>query len=167
MVNPPPATVAKPTRLNSNYRSSRKKKRPSRARQGARIRLLSIPFFVACGSGVDGSGSSGAGTLPNIVLVLMDDLGIDQWLLFGYSGDTPAATPNIVAFARGGVGFTMVGRCRHARTGARRCLLTAFPHAPTCLPRSATMTSLNKCEPERDEDRHAAEKARLRKRVVW
>ncbi|HEY2486888.1 MAG TPA: hypothetical protein VGI36_17220, partial [Candidatus Binataceae bacterium] len=63
----------------------------------ARIGLLSILFFVACGSGGGGSGLSSAGTLPNI------DLGIDQWLLFGYGGDTPAATPNIDAIARGGV----------------------------------------------------------------
>jgi Sulfatase len=35
----------------------------------------------------------------------MDDLGIDQWLLFGYGGDTPAATLNIHAIARGGVRF--------------------------------------------------------------
>jgi len=43
--------------------------------------------------------------LPNIVLVIMDDIGIDQWQLFGYGGGTPAATPNIDAIARGGVRF--------------------------------------------------------------
>ncbi len=43
--------------------------------------------------------------LPNIVLVIMDDIGIDQWSLFGYGGGTPAATPNIDAIAGGGVSF--------------------------------------------------------------
>jgi arylsulfatase A-like enzyme len=45
------------------------------------------------------------GRLPNIVLVIMDDIGIDQWSLFGYGGETPAATPNIDAIADGGVRF--------------------------------------------------------------
>lgn len=42
---------------------------------------------------------------PNIVLVIMDDIGIDQWELFGYGGQTPAATPNIEAIAQAGVRF--------------------------------------------------------------
>jgi len=35
----------------------------------------------------------------------MDDIGIDQWQLFGYGGATPAATPNIDAIAHAGVRF--------------------------------------------------------------
>jgi hypothetical protein len=35
----------------------------------------------------------------------MDDIGIDQWQLFGYGGTNPAATPNIAAIANGGVMF--------------------------------------------------------------
>jgi hypothetical protein len=35
----------------------------------------------------------------------MDDIGIDQWHLFGYGGVDPAATPNIGAIANGGVSF--------------------------------------------------------------
>jgi hypothetical protein len=35
----------------------------------------------------------------------MDDIGIDQWALFGYGGDTPPATPNIDTIAQGGVKF--------------------------------------------------------------
>lgn len=35
----------------------------------------------------------------------MDDIGVDQWALFGYGGITPAATPNIDAIAHGGVRF--------------------------------------------------------------
>ena len=45
------------------------------------------------------------GKLPNIVLVLMDDIGIDQWSLFGYGGGTAASTPNIAAIARAGIKF--------------------------------------------------------------
>src|SRR5258708_22768432 len=32
---------------------------------------------------------------PNILLIVMDDIGIDQWQLFGYGGATPAAMPDI------------------------------------------------------------------------
>ena len=43
--------------------------------------------------------------LPNILLIVMDDIGIDQWKLFGYGGATPAATPNIDAIAAAGIKF--------------------------------------------------------------
>ena len=42
---------------------------------------------------------------PNILLVVMDDIGIDQWQLFGYGGTTPAAMPNITSIAQAGVKF--------------------------------------------------------------
>ncbi|MGH8224953.1 MAG: sulfatase-like hydrolase/transferase [Gammaproteobacteria bacterium] len=42
---------------------------------------------------------------PNIVLVIMDDIGEDQWRLFGYGGYTPASTPNIDEIAHKGVKF--------------------------------------------------------------
>ena len=42
---------------------------------------------------------------PNILLIVTDDIGIDQWKLFGYGGNTPAATPNIDAIAQAGVKF--------------------------------------------------------------
>lgn len=35
----------------------------------------------------------------------MDDIGIDQWQLFGYGGKTPAPMPSIDAIAQGGVKF--------------------------------------------------------------
>jgi arylsulfatase A-like enzyme len=35
----------------------------------------------------------------------MDDIGIDQWSLFGYGGGTAASTPNIEAIARAGIKF--------------------------------------------------------------
>jgi hypothetical protein len=35
----------------------------------------------------------------------MDDMGIDQWALFGYGGGTPAAMPNITSIAQAGIKF--------------------------------------------------------------
>lgn len=43
--------------------------------------------------------------LPNILFIVIDDLGVDQLPVFGYGGETPAATPNIDAVARAGVRF--------------------------------------------------------------
>ena len=42
---------------------------------------------------------------PNFVVVIMDDIGEDQWRLFGYGGFTPASTPNIDQIANQGVKF--------------------------------------------------------------
>jgi hypothetical protein len=42
---------------------------------------------------------------PNILLIVTDDIGIDQWKVFGYGGNVPAATPNIDTIAMAGVRF--------------------------------------------------------------
>ncbi|MEY4684312.1 MAG: hypothetical protein RLZ25_771, partial [Pseudomonadota bacterium] len=42
---------------------------------------------------------------PNILFVIMDDVGIDQMSSFGYGGKTAAAMPNIQAIASAGVRF--------------------------------------------------------------
>jgi arylsulfatase A-like enzyme len=42
---------------------------------------------------------------PNILFVIMDDVGIDQMQVFGYGGDTPPSTPNIDAIAGAGIRF--------------------------------------------------------------
>jgi len=42
---------------------------------------------------------------PNILFVIMDDVGIDQMRLFGYGGTTPPSTPSIDQIARGGIRF--------------------------------------------------------------
>jgi Sulfatase len=43
---------------------------------------------------------------PNILLVVMDDIGIDQWQLFGYGGPDPAAMPNVATIAKAGIRFS-------------------------------------------------------------
>ena len=45
---------------------------------------------------------------PNILFIVMDDVGIDQMQIFGYGGATPPLTPNINAIARAGVRFRNV-----------------------------------------------------------
>lgn len=45
---------------------------------------------------------------PNILFVILDDVGIDQLATFGNGGPTPPATPNIDLIAKKGVKFTNV-----------------------------------------------------------
>jgi hypothetical protein len=45
------------------------------------------------------------GRAPNILFIIMDDVGIDQMTAFGYGGDDPPKTPNINAIAKAGVRF--------------------------------------------------------------
>jgi hypothetical protein len=45
---------------------------------------------------------------PNILFIIMDDVGIDQMHIFSYGGATPPLTPNIDAIAQAGVRFRNV-----------------------------------------------------------
>jgi hypothetical protein len=49
--------------------------------------------------------NAGRKSRPNILFIIMDDVGIDQMQIFGYGGLTPPLTPNINAVARAGVRF--------------------------------------------------------------
>jgi len=49
--------------------------------------------------------NEGRKSRPNILFIIMDDVGIDQMSIFGYGGATPPLTPNINAVARAGVRF--------------------------------------------------------------
>lgn len=73
--------------------------------------LAQITFFgfasvvlLSC-SGGSSSGGSASSSTPNILYVIMDDVGIDQMESFGYGGDTPPSMPNINEIARNGVRF--------------------------------------------------------------
>ena len=50
----------------------------------------------------------GAGQTPNILFIIMDDVGIDQMQVFGYGGGTASATPNIDTIAHAGLRFRNV-----------------------------------------------------------
>lgn len=80
---------------------------------GRRLGLacLSLAAIQLAGCGGDGDSHSSVveepaeQTPPNFVLVVVDDIGIDQWALFGHGGYTPAETPSINAIAEEGVRF--------------------------------------------------------------
>jgi Sulfatase len=68
--------------------------------------MLFASMLTTAGFGVFSTPAyAAAKPLPNILLVVMDDIGIDQWALFGYGGATSAAMPNITAIAKAGIKF--------------------------------------------------------------
>ena len=54
------------------------------------------------------STSNGQARRPNILFIIMDDVGIDQLPVFGYARVDPPTTPNINAIASAGVLFRNV-----------------------------------------------------------
>ena len=69
--------------------------------------FIALPF-VLIGCDLISSSSNSPSTQsrpPNILFVVMDDVGIDQMLSFGYGGNTPPSMPNMNAVASAGVRF--------------------------------------------------------------
>jgi arylsulfatase A-like enzyme len=67
----------------------------------ALVGLLALALS-GCGGGDDNAATS---KTPNILLVIMDDVSIDQMQVFGYGGKTPPSTPNIEQIAGAGIRF--------------------------------------------------------------
>ncbi|MGB7291189.1 MAG: sulfatase-like hydrolase/transferase [Thermodesulfobacteriota bacterium] len=71
-----------------------------------KIASVLVGLLVLALSGCDGSDDNAATSkTPNILLVIMDDVGIDQMQVFGYGGETPPSMPNIDQIAGAGIRF--------------------------------------------------------------
>jgi hypothetical protein len=68
-------------------------------RIAARPVALAILIAAGCSGNSNNSSDSSGSRTPNILFVIMDDVGIDQLRVFGYGGATPPSTPNIDASA--------------------------------------------------------------------
>lgn len=64
--------------------------------------IVSALALTACDSS---SNTASNTTQPNILFVIMDDVGIDQMSVFGYGGELPPVLPNIDTVAAAGVRF--------------------------------------------------------------
>jgi len=67
---------------------------------------IAAALLAGCSSGESKPVDGGSSIKPNILFVLMDDVGIDQMAVFGYGGPTPPAMPSIAAVAGSGVRFS-------------------------------------------------------------
>ena len=64
---------------------------------------------------------------PNILFVIMDDIGVDQTSLVGYGGDTPAPTPALDMLADAGVRFRNVWSMPECSNGRMALLTGRYP----------------------------------------
>jgi hypothetical protein len=67
--------------------------------------LAMVSLLHGCSNTNDSDKSSPQDEPPNILFIILDDVGIDQMQSFGYGGATPPQTPNINAIADSGVSF--------------------------------------------------------------
>lgn len=67
------------------------------------FQLLFCACLIVASKGL--SADSSKDTQPNILFIISDDVGIDQWKAFGYGGLTPPAMLNIDTIANHGVRF--------------------------------------------------------------
>lgn len=75
------------------------------------------------------SGGGGRGERPpNILFVIMDDVGIDQMAAFGYGGPVPPSVPNMDAVAAAGVRFRNTWSMPECSPGRAAFFVGRFPH---------------------------------------
>ena len=68
--------------------------------------IIPILLSLIAGLAVTPPAAHAKKPLPNILFVVMDDVGVDQMKLYGYGGESPSRLPNIEAIASKGVVFT-------------------------------------------------------------
>ncbi len=71
----------------------------------AMVIVVSLLALARSGWSADNANAAPS-SRPNILFVIMDDVGIDQMQVFGYGGETPPSTPNIAQIAGAGIRFS-------------------------------------------------------------
>lgn len=79
-----------------------------RATPGKALAVLSLTFALLLSPLSRTAVTAASARPPNILFIIMDDVGIDQMKMLGYGGLTPPRTPNIDAVARAGIRFRNV-----------------------------------------------------------
>jgi len=67
--------------------------------------VATAALLAACSDGGSDSSEPSASARPNILFIVLDDVGVDQMTAYGYGGAVPPRTPNMTAIARAGVLF--------------------------------------------------------------
>ncbi len=80
----------------------------TRFTRGRAVPAWAVALAVAASFATAAAAAGDSPRRPNILFIIMDDVGIDQMQAFGYGGATPARTPSMNAIARAGVRFRNV-----------------------------------------------------------
>ena len=154
--------VPNPSRPSQRGAWCRRAASPAHRARGLRAwcgRIVGV-LLVACAL------PAAAAKPPNILFVIMDDVGIDQMQLFGYGGDTPPATPTIDRSPTPASASTTPGRCRRARHRGPRSSPAASRCAPTCRRARSRRPRQLEVSPYEMTVPQAAERSGLRQRPV-
>lgn len=89
------------------------------------LAACAVLALTSCGSG---GGSGAGGQAPNILFVIMDDVGVDQMASFGYGGPVPPHIPNMDAVAAAGVRFRNTWSMPECSPGRAAFFVGRFPH---------------------------------------
>lgn len=94
--------------------------------------VLAFTFVLGTLAGCDGGGSGtdrtpDTASSPNILFVIMDDVGIDQLQSFGYGGATPPHMPNMDAVAQAGLRFRNTWSMPECSPGRAAFFLGQYP----------------------------------------
>lgn len=91
--------------------------------------LWAVAALLVLGScGGSGGGAGGGSAAPNILFVIMDDVGVDQMASFGYGGPVPPHIPNMDAVASAGVRFRNTWSMPECSPGRAAFFVGRFPH---------------------------------------
>ena len=95
----------------------------------ATLLLFASFLLLSCGGSSSGGSSSGSGSsgTPNILFVIMDDVGIDQMRSFGYGGPVPASMPNMDAVASSGIRFRNTWSMPECSPGRSAAFVGRYP----------------------------------------
>lgn len=83
--------------------------------------IIISALLLSCGGG------SGENVKPNILFVIMDDVGVDQMQSFGYGGDVPPKMPNMNAVSAAGVRFRNTWSMPECSPGRAAMFVGRFP----------------------------------------
>lgn len=87
-----------------------------------------LASLAACDGGGGGGGSEPVASSPNILFVIMDDVGIDQMRAFGYGGATPPHMPNMETVAHAGLRFHNTWSMPECSPGRAAFFVGQYPH---------------------------------------
>lgn len=92
------------------------------------LAACAVLALSSCGGGGGSSAGAGATQPPNILFVIMDDVGVDQMTSFGYGGPVPPHVPNMDAVAAAGVRFRNTWSMPECSPGRAAFFVGRFPH---------------------------------------